>query len=107
MTLKNCSTVDLPEQDSLTAERFFTDSLGNKFMCEYRYAPYSTLPGTDYESKGEHEHYIAICSIIAYKGNRKSTIASNIKAIYSPVECSADSPKLWLKRLYDIQNKKK
>lgn len=109
------------EADSLTAERFFSDSLGNQYMIEYRYVKdngalfiikedSSTFLENaiiiDDNKVKAHQHYIAICSIIAYKGNRQQTIKSGIKAIYSPTECSSDEPKLWLKRLYDYNNKR-
>lgn len=90
-------------QDSLTAEKFFDDSLGNHYMCEYRYSPTRQFPLEDTGSMKSHYHCIAIVSIIKFHGNKQQTIISNIKAIYSPTECSSDNKELWLKRLYQYQ----
>lgn len=111
------------EEDTLIASRFIEDSIGNGYEIEYKYAmpdysmPTKTLlysqPVFDTNDSGSslgekaHTHYISLVNIIAFKGNKQHTIASNIKAIYSPTECQSDSRELWLKRLYQIQNKKK
>lgn len=110
--------------DTLTASRFIEDSIGNGYEIEYRFVmsetsatPRATLLYTpdvfnDKDSLPSlretiHTHYISLVNIIAFKGNKQHTIASNIKAIYSPVECVSDNRELWLKRLYEFQNKKK
>ena len=108
-TLLNCETIsgfsdgDIRDEeyvpDSLTSQRHITDSSGQTYLIEYRYLDNITLPNADYESKGKHAHYIAICSITWYKGNKQKIIAKNIKAIYSPVSCASDCDKLWLERL--------
>lgn len=101
------------EEDTLTAERFIEDSIGNSYEIEYRYVMDKhdglliigdSLDGTIGKA---HRHYISIVNIIAYHGNKQKVIFSNIKAIYSPVECVADNRELWLKRLYEYQNKKR
>lgn len=108
-------TTEPIEEDSLTAERFFLDSTGGQYMVEYRYVEpevvLNLLGNINTDSATaiahQHQHYIAICSIVKYRGNKSQTILSNYKAIYSPVECAADNTKLWLKRLYDFKNSKK
>lgn len=59
------------------------------------------------DSAKGHQHYYANCSIIKYFGNKQTTILNNYKAVYSPTPCAADNTKLWLKRLYEYQSKKK
>jgi len=105
------------EEDSLTASRFITDSIGNEYMVEYRYGSSDSLKskwggmGQDAAYRPDtslwistshmysHMHYIALCSIIKFKGNKQQVIMSGIKAIYSPTDCSSDNEKLWLERL--------
>lgn len=119
------------EPDTLIASRFIEDSVGNTYEIEYKYEDEhpKIVSGGDilhsdsgyyliynkgnvpYPKDGDtvrqfHRHYISLINIIAYKGNRKKTLFSNIKSIYSPVECVADNRELWLKRLYLLQNKK-
>jgi len=84
-------------QDSLTAERFFADSLGNQYMVIYRYV----------WDDSAMERFPAICDVVKFKGNKRQTIISNFKAMYTLKETPADNTKLWLKRLYDYQNKVK
>ncbi len=87
--------------DSLTSERFFEDSIGNSYLVEYKYADDDIAKAT---SDLDHRHHISNCSIVKFQGNKQKTIFSNIKAIYSPVECVSDNRELWLKRLYWYQN---
>lgn len=96
-------------QDSLTAERFFLDSLGNQYMVNYLYERKEvlTLDHYDEKTRTDHNHYIAICSIVKWKGNKSQVVMSGYKAIYSPVECASDNGKLWLKRLYEYPNRNK
>lgn len=97
-------------QDSLQAERFFTDSIGNQYMVEYRYAydrklTVDTL--SDTTTTLHHYHYVANCKIIKYNGNRQTTIMKNIKAIYSPTPCSADNVTLWKQKINEYLKGKK
>lgn len=99
--------------DTLIASRFLSDSLGRTFEIEYRYVENKsdTIKGDSWHlnknsESSYHTHYIALVTIISFKGNKRKIIAENIKSIYSPVDCSADCPALWLKRLYQILNKK-
>jgi len=98
-----CSTSLPPDdiylEDTLIADRVIEDSIGRTYQIEYRYVNHIGF------GKDEHAHYISLVNIIQFKGNKQHTIASNIKAIYSPVECIADNRELWLKRLYEYQNK--
>lgn len=132
-TLLACGEIDIPDSliyegsgrdekwsDTLTAQRFISDSNGNSYMIEYRYivndAPFDKIILDKNGVVGDkdslmhlasHTHYIALVNIIAFKGNHKKIIASNIKAIYSPTECSADNPELWRKKIYEILKNKK
>lgn len=96
------------EEDTLTADRFIEDSLGNGYEIEYRYSTHWGSPNAveGGDAGEEHGHWIALVNIIQFKGNKQHTIAKDIKAVYSPVECVSDNRELWLKRLYEIQNKK-
>lgn len=94
------------DTDTLTAERFIQDSLGNNYEIEYRYAnePDSVRYFLGIIQHGQpklHEHHVALVNILKYRGNKQTIIGSNIKAIYSPNECSSDNTKLWLKRVYE------
>ena len=75
-------------QDSLTAERFIEDSIGNSYEIQYRYngVDFFNEKYTDFDKQklSPHTHYIALVNIIKYHGNKQQTIFSNIKAIYSP-----------------------
>lgn len=97
-------------QDTLTTSRFIEDSFGNGYVIEYHYANEGRMSIERRKDSSmyltSHSHYISLVSIIAFRGNKTKIIASNIKSIYSPVECIADSRELWLKRLYQIQNGK-
>ncbi len=92
------------DTDTITTSRFIEDSIGNGYEIQYRYA-------NDDIAKAikdiDHAHYISNVFIIQFKGNKQKTIFSNIKAIYSPVECSSDNRELWLKRLYEYLKTKK
>lgn len=132
-TLLACAEIDIPDSliyegsggdekwsDTLTAQRFISDSNGNSYMIEYRYTSNDSAFSTTLLSRKHlydlpdsikdelsHSHFIALVNIIAFKGNHKNIIASNIKWIYSPTECSADNPDLWGKRLNEILKNKK
>lgn len=92
---------DVYLEDTLTADRLIEDSIGRTYQIEYRYVNHIKFDDT------EHAHYFAIVSISQFKGNKQKVLYSNIKAIYSPVECVSDNRELWLKRLYQYQNSKK
>lgn len=98
VTKVNVTEIDL-DTDTITANRFIEDSIGNSYEIEYHYLNTINFPND------EHAHYISLVNITAFKGNKQHTIAANIKAIYSPVECVSDNRELWLKRLYQIQKK--
>lgn len=103
--------------DTLTAERLIEDSLGNHYMVEYRYAEVEEYYKTDtvfekitmgkYQVEPSHSHYIALVNIIKYNGNRQTTIAKNIKAIYSPTECSADNVTIWKQKINEYLKQKR
>lgn len=105
MIIRDATTPLLTQQDSMTGTRHITDSTGEEFYIEYRYDGTYGCVIEEPEPNG-HCHYLALCRIIKFKGNKQQVIASGIKAIYSPTDCSSDNEKLWLKRLYELQNKK-
>lgn len=92
-------------QDSLTAEKFFDDSLGNHYMVEYRYVEPREIGKDSAGIRGLHAHFIAVCTIVLFKGNNKITVLGGYKAIYSTHDCASDNSALWLNRLYS-KNKK-
>ena len=119
VTQLNCEVVELPQKnepilpDSITSQKFIRDSLGNDYIIEYAcsYSEWKNAMKPTNEEVEEnkfsiHRHIVAICTIIKFKGNRKWVIASGIKAIYSPTDCSSDNEKLWLKRLYELKGAK-
>lgn len=103
-------------QDSLTAERFLGDSLGNSYVVEYRYKDddevdkwlLDTMGVTRKDSLNgiNHKHYYAKCSITKFYGNKKILVVGGIQCIYSPTDCPADNSRLWMRRLYMILSKK-
>lgn len=84
------------EPDSLTAERFYSDSTG-QYMIEYRYEEIPITTNVT-STKESHEHFPATISIYRYKGNRKTFLWSG-RGIYSRVECASDKPEIWIKRM--------